>query len=95
MKSALALVFLSTFASAFASHGIVHKHRCTSENSTQGTTQDTSTNGGWGQHTSGTASFTQYSGCSQACKLCVYFRSLVLHGVHADRDVLSQRAAKH
>ena len=94
MRSALALVFLSTFASAFASHGIVHKHRCTSNTSTSNpSTENNSTNGGWVQRTSGTASFTQYSGCNEACKLCVYFRGVVLLGVHADRDVLSQRAA--
>lgn len=57
MKSALAVVFLSTVA--FASHGIVHRHRCTSEPDTS----STSTNGGWGQAHSGTASFTEYSGC--------------------------------
>ncbi|KAI0286102.1 RlpA-like double-psi beta-barrel-protein domain-containing protein-containing protein [Russula aff. rugulosa BPL654] len=74
MKSALALVFLSTFASAFASHGIVHKHRCTSHPSTsqpstsKPSTENNSTNGsgGWVQRTSGTASFTQYSGCNEA-----------------------------
>jgi hypothetical protein len=87
MKSALALVFLSTVA--FASHGIVHRHRCTSELDTN----NNSTSGGWGQKHSGTASFTEYSGCAAPCKLFVYFRGSVLHGVHADRDVLSQRVA--
>jgi hypothetical protein len=80
MKYALPLVFLSTFA--FASHGIVHQHRCTSEVDTTASTND-----GWGQAHSGNASFTEYWGCNTPCKLCVYFRGLVLHRVHADRDV--------
>ena len=93
MKSALALVFVSTFAFAFASHGIVHKHRCSSSETTHNSTQNTYGTGGWVQKASSTASFTQYSGCGAACKLCFYFHGLVLHRVHTDRGVLSQRAA--
>ncbi|KAN0121003.1 endoglucanase V-like protein [Russula decolorans] len=81
MKSVLALVFLSTFA--FASHGIVHQHRCTSESDTHNTgvsirttvndDVSTSTNGGWGQAHSGNASFTEYSGCSSpSCGIQTY-----------------------
>ncbi|KAI0286105.1 RlpA-like double-psi beta-barrel-protein domain-containing protein-containing protein [Russula aff. rugulosa BPL654] len=58
MKSALvlALVFLSS--SAIASHGIVHQHR-----STGLTGHNTRGNDGWCQASSGTASFTAYTGC--------------------------------
>jgi len=62
MKSALALVFLSTVA--FASHGVVHRHRCTSHTQSESETNGTSTNGGWCQAPSGSASFTAYTGCS-------------------------------
>jgi hypothetical protein len=66
----LALVFLSS--SAIASHGMVHQHRCTSKSSNTQDASTNSTNGGWCQAPSGSASFTAYAGCSHPCKLCVY-----------------------
>jgi hypothetical protein len=71
------IALVSLSALAVASHGVVHQHR----------------SGGWVQNPSGQASFTEYSGCGTPCKLRAYFRGLVLHRAHADRDALLQRAA--
>jgi hypothetical protein len=85
MKSTvvLALAFISTFA--VASHGLVHHHRRQCTTAGMGSNPGEPNTDGWSQVAKGNASFTVYSGCQSACKLCgSYFRGLVVHGSHAD-----------
>jgi hypothetical protein len=84
MKSALLLVLASLSTLVVTSHAIVHERR-------QNSTCDPN---GWVQNPNGCATFTSAHNCATPCKHCVYFRVLVvLHGLHAERDVLLQHAA--
>ena len=63
MKPALAFALASLSTLAVALPDIVHQRR----------------SGGWVQNPSGNASFTAYLGCGTPCKLCTYFRGLMLY----------------
>ena len=93
MKFAVAFAFASLSTFAVASHGIVHHHRrqsCTTANMGSNSVQPNTD--GWYQVATGDATFTEYSGCGSACKLCTYFFSVVWP--HAERDYLPQRAVE-
>ena len=84
MKFALLLVLSSLSTLAVTSLVSVHERR---EN-------PTCDPNGWVQNPSGCATFTSAHNCATPCKHYVCFRvSVVLHGVHAERDVLLQHAA--
>ena len=79
---ALALVFVSLSTLAVASLDTVYQGR-----------RDGCDPNGWVQKPKGCASFTSAHNCDTPCKLCAYFRDLVLRVTHAEHDVLLQRAA--
>jgi hypothetical protein len=86
MKSAhlLLIVLASLFTLAFASHVIVPERRQKSNCDPNG----------WVQNPSGHATFTSIHTCVTPCKHFTYFRVLVvLHGAHAEPDILLQHAA--
>jgi len=68
MKSsvALALAFLSTFAVASPSHGIVQHHRRQCTTAGLGSNPGEPNTDGWAQVAQGEASFTVYNGCQSA-----------------------------